>query len=76
MGQTRTSVPPPAPTDNSAKPDPVLGPDQKILTALKLVIMHAADTEKLSKEDAELAEKVLLDSLKELARQQAGGQPQ
>ena len=68
-------APQPAPADDSAKPHPVLGPDQKILTALKLVIMHAADTEKLSKEDAELAEKVLLDSLKELARQQAGTKP-
>ena len=48
----------------------MLGPEQKILTALKLVIMGAVDPQKLSKEDAELAEKVLLDSLKELARQQ------
>ncbi len=73
--QPPTSAPPPAPADDSAKPDPVLGPDQKILTALKLVIMNAADTKKLSKEDAELAEKVLLDSLKELASQQAGVKP-
>lgn len=73
--QPPTSAPQAAPVNDSAKPDPVLGPDQKILTALKLVIMHAADTEKLSKEDAELAEKVLLDSLKELARQQSGAKP-
>lgn len=68
-------APPPAPADHAAGPDPVLGPDQKFLTALKLVVIHAADTEKLSKEDAELAESVLLDSLKELARQQAGAHP-
>ena len=45
------------------------GPDHVVAQSL------AADTEKLSKEDAELAEKVLLDSLKELARQQAGTKP-
>ncbi len=33
--QPQTSAPAPAPAGNSAKPDPVLGPDQKILTALK-----------------------------------------
>ncbi len=73
--QPQTSAPQPAPAEGSAEPDPVLGPDQKFLTALKLVVIHAADTEKLSKEDAELAEQVLLDSLKELARQQAGTKP-
>lgn len=69
--QPQTPAPPPAPADDVAGPDPVLGPDQKILTALKLVIMNAADPEKLSREDADLAEQVLLDSLKELAREQS-----
>ncbi len=74
--QSQTAATQPEPADDAAKPDPVLGPDQKILTALKLVIMNAADPEKLSKEDAELAEKVLLDSLKELAKKQSSAAPE
>jgi hypothetical protein len=66
---TTASKVPPTPQEDAG--DPVLDADQKLLTALKLVVLDAVDAKKLNPEDSKLVEQVLLESLKKLARKQS-----